>query len=269
MFRLMGEVYSNGLTNESPLADVAADALKVPLRSHQQAALYAMEKKERDLINGLDCSGETLFSSYGILGDSVGVGKSLMVLSHITRLSTMPPLANMTTMGANSSNNVFSIKHEPFTDLSEAGSLIIVPHTLFRQWADYIKKQTHLKHAMLDKKKALTQENFTRDIMAADVVLISNTQYREFSAWQVEQKIRWKRVFIDEADTIHLVNGYPKPETRFTWFITASWMNLIFPNETVYVQQQAMQSYVFAEDAIFPFLRSYFEETFRSNRPTI
>ena len=263
----MGEVYSNGLTNESPLIDVAPDALKVPLRSHQQAALYAMEKKERDLVNGLDCSGETLFSSYGILGDSVGVGKSLMVLSHITRLSTMPPLANMTTMGTYSSNNVFSIKHEPFTDLSEAGSLIIVPHTLFRQWADYIKKQTHLTHIMLDKKKALTHENFTRDIMGADVVLISNTQYREFSAWQVEQKVRWKRVFIDEADTIHLVNGYPKPETRFTWFITASWMNLLFPNETVYVQQQALQSYIFAEDAIFPFLRPYFEETFRSNRP--
>ena len=201
------------------------------------------------------------------MGDSVGVGKSLMVLGHIARISTIAPIKHRTTMGINSTNNTFSVKNSTFTDLSEAGSLIIVPHTLFRQWADYIKKQTNLQHVLLDKKKAFTNENFTTSILSADVVLISNTQYKEFSTWQKERQITWKRAFIDESDTIHIVNGYPRPEARFTWFITASWLNMLYPNETVYMQHQALQQHVFGEGAAFAQLKPFFQETYAANRP--
>lgn len=226
-----------------------------------------METKERELLNGMDCSGETLFSSYAVLGDSVGVGKSLMVLGHIARLASIPPLVSSTSMGQHSSNKVFSIKKNVFTSANEAGSLIIVPHTLFRQWADYIKKQTNLKGVLLDKKKGLQADTFKADILGADVVLVSNTLYREFSALQRDNEIKWRRVFIDEADTIHIVNGYPKPEARFTWFVTASWMNIMFPNESVYIQKQVLHSHVFSPDAQYPFLKPHFDELYRSTRP--
>lgn len=267
MFIMMKDVLDNSIDAQAPLTEVPAGALKVTLRSHQQAALAAIEKKERELINGMDCSGETLFSSYGVMGDSVGVGKSLMVLGHIARLAVIPPINGITSMSPSSTNHVFSIRHETVTDLSEAGALIIVPHTLFRQWSSYIKTQTNLTHLLLDKKKLLTTENFVRDIMAAQVVLVSNTQYKEFSVWQRDNGIRWKRVFIDEADTIHLVNGYPRPVTRFTWFVTASWMNVMYVNETVYLQQQTLHNQVFTDNAPYACFRSYFEETYRSNRP--
>ena len=266
-FRVMAQAYRCALTSDSPHAEPPPNMLKVTLRSHQQAAVAAMEKKERELLGGLDCSGETLYSSYGVLGDSVGVGKSLMVLGHIARLASIPPLTEAKCMGLNSSNKVFSIQQQTFTDLSEAGSLIIVPHTLFRQWADYIKKQTNLKAILLDKKKGLTAETFNADVMAADVVLISNTLYREFSTWQRDNQIRWKRVFIDEADTIHIVNGYPKPEARFTWFVTASWMNVLFPNETMYLQKQCLYLNVFSAAARYSFLKPHFEEIYKSTRP--
>ena len=267
MLHLMADVIDNSISVDHPTVDVPPNALKVTLRSHQQAALAAMEKKERDLNIGFDCSGERLYSSYGILGDSVGVGKSLMVLGHIARLATIPPLQGMTSMGSYSTNQVFSIKQETVTDISEAGCLIIVPHTLFRQWSDYIKKQTTLKAVLLDKKKMMLADNFTADIMAADLVLVSNTLYKEFSAWQVDRKVTWKRLFIDESDTIHITNGYPKPVARFTWFITASWMNMIFINETVYLQHQGLQNFVFNEGAQFAYMRSYFEEAYKANRP--
>ena len=267
MFTLMGDIISRGIKSDAPTVDVPPNSLKVTLRSHQQAALAAIERHEQELINGMDCSGETLYSSYGIIGDSVGVGKSLMVLGHISRLPLMKQLDTTTSMGPFSTNQVFSMKREVVTDMSEAGCLIIVPHTLFRQWADYIKKQTNLKHILLDKKRSLTTENFTTDILAAEVVIVSNTQYKEFSMWQNDRKIRWKRAFVDEADTIHIVNGYPKPVARFTWFITASWMNMIFPNETLYIQQQALQTHIFSEGAAYPYLKSYFEEFYRSSRP--
>jgi hypothetical protein len=267
VFNLMGDVYKNALTEEAPCVDVPPNSLKVTLRSHQQAALYAMETKERQLLNGMDCSGETLYSSYGVLGDSVGVGKSLMVLGHIARLAAIPRLKGVASMGKDSSNKVFSIKYNEFSDLSEANALVIVPHTLFRQWADYIKKQTNLKGMLLDKKKCVENENFKRDIMAADVVLVSNTLYKEFSKWQNENSIRWRRVFVDEADTIHLVNGYPRPEARFTWFVTASWMNILFPNETLCIQKTTVIQHIFSENAQFAFLKPHFDEVYRSIRP--
>ena len=263
----MADVYTNSLTTDSPRVDVAVDSLKVNLRSHQQAVLAAMENKEQQLLKGLDCSGEILYSSYGILGDSVGVGKSLMVMGHIARLKTIPPLESSYSMGRNSTDKVFSLKHNYFTDLSEANCLVIVPHTLFRQWADYIKKQSNLKGLLLDKKNSLKTDTFLQDVMASDVVLVSNTLYKEFSVWQRDNDIRWKRVFVDEADTIHMVNGYPKPEARFTWFITASWMNILFSNETLYIHKTSLHTNVFGDNAPYSFLKPHFDEMYRSTRP--
>ena len=263
----MSDTLQRGLDDTSSIVDVPPNMLKVTLRAHQHAVLAAMEKHERELISGMPCSGETLYSSYGILGDSVGVGKSLMVLGHISRLATLPPLDTIQTLGSNSSNKMFSIKAEKATDMSGAGALIVVPHTLFRQWSDYIKKQTHLTHLFIDKKKIVGQESFTQSVMNAQIVLISNTQYKEFSVWQRENRILWKRVFIDEADTIHIVNGYPRPEAQFTWFITASWMNIIFPNESMYISQQTLMSHVYGPDATYACLKPYFNELMRSGRP--
>jgi hypothetical protein len=89
----------------------------------------------------------------------------------------------------------------------------------------------------LDKLKVFdapdAQEALITSILAADVVLVSNTLYKRLSAWQRDLKIRWKRAFFDEMDTMHMVQGYPKPVARFTWFVTASWMNVLFANETI------------------------------------
>ena len=266
-FALMADTLERGLDSNSAIVDAPPNTMKVSLRAHQQAVLAAMESAERQLVSGMECAGETLYSSYGILGDSVGVGKSLMVLAHIARLATLPALPAMKTLGANSSNKMFSIKSEEATDMSGAGALIIVPHTLFRQWSDYIKKQTHLTHLLVDKKKAVSQDTFRESVMNAQVVLISNTQYKEFSLWQNDNRIVWKRVFIDESDTIHLINGYRRPEALFTWFITASWMNMIFPNESLYIQQQNLVANVFGEGAPYACLKPYFSELMRSGRP--
>ena len=267
LFSLMDDVLQNSIKSGALLTDIPGGALKIPLHLHQQAIVNRMEKLEQNLTVGMDCSGETLYSSYGILGDSVGTGKSLMVLAHIARLETLPALTHFTAMGPYSSVNVLSIKQTAFTNNTEACSLIIVPHTLFRQWSDYIKKQTNLRHFLVDKKKILQSDTFVADIMAAQVVLVSNTLYKEFSLIQVNNHITWKRVFIDEADTIHLVNGYRKPETRFTWFITASWINMLYPNETIYMARPTLGAEVFTPGGRFRHLAPFFEELYHSTRP--
>jgi hypothetical protein len=267
--QIMRAVMNRSLKPDSQLADVPVGTLKVPLRGHQQAVLAAMEQNEQKFLGGYEMKGETVYSTYGILGDSVGVGKSLMVLGHIARLRTLPPLRSFMEMTRNSSGSFFSVKRTDYeTDLSEGNALIIVPHTLFRQWADYIRNQTNLKALYLDKAKVMAEEGtLLQKVREADVVLISNTLYKTFSHFQRNQGLRWRRLFIDEADTIHLVNGYPWPQARFTWFITASWMNLLFPNESIYVSTQMLQQYVHGPDAKYKALEPFFKDLIQPGRP--
>ena len=82
-FGIQNDVYTRQLVDSSPQINPTNPYLKVPLRAHQAAAIYAMDLQERQLTTGLDVSGEKLFSSWALLGDSVGVGKSLMIMGHI------------------------------------------------------------------------------------------------------------------------------------------------------------------------------------------
>ena len=238
---IMLDVTKNSLTADHESVDAPPGTIKIPLRQHQKTALAALDRLEQRLTTGLDVSGQRLYSDFAIMGDSVGVGKSYMILGHIARImrGLVPPIQYKNEIQRDSTTHLFSIKTTAFTD-TEAGCIIVVPHTLFRQWAEYIKN-TNLKAVILDKVKAFEkegqEETFLASIMAADVVLISNTLYKKFSRWQTDNNIKWRRAFFDEADTIYMTQGYARPVARFTWFVTASWMNIIFANETIVFPQ--------------------------------
>ena len=178
--RHLHTIYSNSLKDDAPIVEVPENLFKVNLHLHQKAILHKMEKTELDLSHGMRINNEIMFSNYGILGDSVGAGKSLMVLGHIARLTQLAPLEKHRSINSSSSPNLFSIITKRYTDISEAGSLIIVPHTLFRQWSDYITKQTKLKHFCIARVSQIESNSFFESVMNADVVLISNTICKNF-----------------------------------------------------------------------------------------
>ena len=256
------DVVNNGLTAESPTVDAPPDTLKVQLRVHQQAALKAMELKEEGLIGGLDISGDVLYGDYAILGDSVGVGKSYMVLGHIARIirGVIKPIEYHTEIGSNSSAHLFSIKKVVQSSATQAGCIIVIPHTLFRQWAGYIK-QTNLKAVLLDRVKLFDpvdgENPILKSILEADVVLVSNTLYKKLAIWQRDNNIHWTRAFFDEVDTMHMVSGYDRPVALFTWFITASWMNLAFVNETIVIPNWFMNTAVINSASPYSVLAPY------------
>ena len=195
-----------------------------------------MERRERELSKGMDMSGATLYSRFSFLGDGVGVGKSLMVLGHIARLKNAPMIANIPKLNVHSTSNIYSLEHVTYAaDLSDAGCLIVVPHTLYRQWQTYIKEQTTLKFLGVQTKKVMEDENLMAKICAADLVLVSNTLYGQLQDYVDAHKLLWKRVFYDEADTLHLPSTRPRPTARFSWLISASWPNLLFPNVSHYM----------------------------------
>jgi SNF2 family DNA or RNA helicase len=251
-------VYKNAVREDSPRVQDGIDRLKLPLHMHQQAVLQRMEQLEQSLNTGFKHRDELLFSNYAILGDGVGVGKSLMVLGHIARLSPTAALTKDTTIRPCFSPRMFSIKITPQPPHNNT-CLIIVPHTLYRQWADYIKKQTTLKGLYLSRQAQMDEENFVTDLRQSDVVLVSNTLCKGIFPICSANQFRFQRIFVDEADTIHLP-GVPDLEsyTPFVWLITASWMNLMYMNATLYLDKSYVASTILAESSAYPHLRTHF-----------
>lgn len=264
LFKKLTELHKSCLTADSPQAQHPGPTIRIPLHPHQLAAMQAMADLERGGTTGIDCSGETLYSSYGVLGDSVGAGKSLMVLGHIASIAAADPIRQKRILSDAHSvaKTMFSVKeqvHPPLKSVREGNSIIIVPHTLFRQWSTYIKEQTTFKAVFIDRRKVYQSAAFEENILAADIVLVSNTLYKEFSLYQQSRGIRWRRAFIDEADTILITNGYKLPAARFTWYITASWTNMMFQHSSMNISNAVLKQLVFADTAPYKDIQPYFQ----------
>ncbi len=265
--RVLNDAYRCSLQSGSKLVDQPPE-IKVALRPHQQAILYEMEQRETGLSRGMDISGSRLYSRFSFLGDGVGVGKSLMVLGHIARLKRLPKLDSIPLLDTNSTPQIYSLHENLYgQDLSEVGSLIVVPHTLYRQWQTYIKEQTTLNFFGVQTKKTLEEKNpneIAKKIKEADVVLVSNTLYGPLMDYAHMNRFLWKRVFLDEADTLHLPSTRRMFDTRFTWLISASWTNLLFPNICHYISQPLLDGYMSNQEMdreTKSFLRANFQQS--------
>jgi hypothetical protein len=246
-FNILNDAFRSSLHTDSP-QDSQPPHIKVPLRAHQKAILKEMEDKEYALSTGYDLSGGKLFSRFAYLGDGVGVGKSLMILGYIAKLKTMPVLPSIPKLDPHSSSSIYSLHNVEYgKDLSEASCLIVVPHTLYRQWSEYISSQTTLKCFGVQTKKNVIAETteeknaLAAKMMQSDMVLVSNTLFGEVQHFANAQKLIWKRAFFDEADTVHIPGTRPPATARFTWLISASWPNLLFGSGTNYITNTIAQ----------------------------
>jgi len=237
--RLFNAPFFSSCTNESTIADQPTD-IKVPLRQHQRAMIHAMDVLEKKLIEGYDISGERLYSRFAVLGDSVGVGKSLMVLGHIASNKNEAPLKTYNALNPYSNSNVFSLIQRSFNDISNSAALLVIPHILFRQWETYITQQTTLKPLLVKSVRTLQSPTFLKNASKADLILVSNTLLGKFLAI-TEHKLYYSRIYIDEADSIHIPSTQPFPEGSFIWFISASWANLMFESDRVWFPHSAVE----------------------------
>ena len=248
VLKVLNDVYKNSLQDDETVIYNPIDAIKVPLRRHQYAVVEKMKEFEINFLKGYSKNKHTLFSKYAILGDNVGVGKTLMVLSHIASIKSQDRFMPFTNFDNNSSKNFYSLVNKEVNDLSNAGCLIIVPHTLFRQWADEITSKTSLKFHPLKTKRNVYADNFLNSVIKADVILVSNTLYKDLYIRAEELKLRWNRIYIDEADTIELTSTHLRKEapTNFTWLITASFNHILFP-QTYNIYISTLQYNTFKE----------------------
>ena len=264
--KVLNDVYINSLEDDESVY-LQPPLIKVPLRRHQHAIINKMNSYEKELLEGSIQDTNILYSRYAILGDNVGVGKTLMVLSHIAQLRDQPRNVVLTHLQNDSSPNFYSLVKTKVSDLSNAGCLVVVPHTLFRQWSDEITTKTSLKLASMKTKKHVLSEDFAQNVAEADIVLVSNTLYRDLCARTFELNIRWNRVFIDEADSIALSYLCYVIPTNFTWLITASFTNLLFPlYSAIHISSTVYESFLVEHSVPEEFqyiLRTLFNTTYR------
>ena len=247
------------LTDECDAAQQPA-WIKTGLRPHQLtllAAARALEQKAS--IESISLEKPQLLTRYGVLADRVGAGKSLVALA----LARDPPVHHATfTLKEGGAARILGLRHMPaaesfktqWSDLSgtelwsqifqspskifyTTAALAIVPHNVIQQWESYIKDQTHLKVSIIKKTKDCDYERagFYRDVLTSDIVVVSCTMLKKFIGAMCFHggaftQFAWSRLFLDEADTLTCTLRAHEVTARFTWFITGSWLNMLFPN---------------------------------------
>ena len=237
-------LYSQELDENSAKA-VTPSWLKTPLLLHQQSALAAALRLESAKTNGLEVDaiagepvGGKLYTSYGILGDRVGSGKSLTALS----LVKMPPPSSLyneyiirgnSILGDGRDVGLLRVKDQTTvaTGLklkSLSTSLFIIPHALMGQWEAYVANDTTLKCCFVKKRKDAESPTLLDNIEQYDALFISSTMWSAFRTIHHPRNILWRRVFIDEADSIAITTDWDDVNGLFYWFISASWLNLVF-----------------------------------------
>jgi rubrerythrin len=250
LWGFMESLYSNELTADSERAETPLWITK-PLLNHQQATLAAALTLEKAKCSGIavaglasDPIGGQFYTSHGILGDRVGSGKSLTALAlmkqpppspHYVEYVTQPGIATDGRGIGLLRTRSQLVTHNGISLSPTTASLLIVPHALVDQWTQYIKEDTTLRVHVVKRKADAIEATFLENPDDYDVVLVSNTmwgtlkEYRKRGAdTNTIRTILWSRVFIDEADSILLHNEADEIHGLFYWFISASWLNLVF-----------------------------------------
>jgi hypothetical protein len=214
------------------------------LRNHQKTLLYHMIELEQ---NSLKPDPRFIINSnIGVIGDVVGAGKSLPVLILIHNSQKDNFMGSKEIYHTyNKTCSVSITEHNsgqgPIIDRVHS-TILVLPHTLVRQWRSYIDNYVPgLKYKVVNKKEHLTTYDAEKgkhiyssvnEYLNYPLIIISSTFYSAFMNVCISGKyvssMNFDRAIFDEADTIHIPNCY-KPKAGFYWFITSSVLNLMVP----------------------------------------
>lgn len=159
-----------------------------------------------------------LKSKFAAICDIVGSGKTYTALSLVKY-----DMNNNIDIHRGNLMMSYSIKKDNTADyynhpLSNKICLIVVPHVILIQWRKAIIENTNLTMVEYQSKSNITD---------VDLILVSCSNYKNLI--QNYPRLRYKRVFFDEADSIS-ISKCPKPPAAFYWFMTSSFVKLLNKN---------------------------------------
>ena len=247
------------ILNDNDKKITQPDSIKIELMNHQKTMVQKMMeieengiikvnnysmKKNSNMIN-INTDNAEVYTNIGVLGDKVGSGKTLMI---ITLITIKKIIANrQIELGG---SQFYSVKIKPNCPILKT-NLIIVPHKILPQWKEAFNKfSPNLKVLTISLNKEINElikitkneiKNWNNEILYLDneelipeqiekydVVIIGETRFARF--YKACSKYRFNRIFIDEADTIKL----PKElncQFNFLWLITGTPKGLFYSSK--------------------------------------
>ena len=165
-------IKSGNIIVDSDLCDTPKDILK-PLKLHQKRMLAEMIKKENSEWR-LSCG-----INMCVLGDKVGSGKSINILSLIANNPVFDTNNIILNRMKYSSRDFSGFHLNPTVNFKT--NMIVIPHGIYYQWKEYIEKDTKLSHYGIAYKRDIANLNFDKLISGEyNILLVKSTRYNEF-----------------------------------------------------------------------------------------
>jgi|UniRef100_A0A6C0BQP2 hypothetical protein len=169
----------------------------------------------------------------GVIADKVGSGKTYVILGIIT--TDTIPNQNIT-RNVSYGNGHLSLNSKLPNLIDKNVNIIVIPHILQKQWCQYIELfSKKIRYYVVNKKKSIV--NLESEIDNYNIILVTGTFYKYVRGIFYLNNWRARRVFYDEIDSTNTPCAHYL-STRFIWFVTASYKNILFPIQKVYYDRR-------------------------------
>jgi len=203
--------------DENSVKSSQPDLIKIPLKDNQLTILNFSENLEKN--NRLKVNNKMSFNTNVIIiGEKVGGGKSATCLGIIANNPVISQNETIETMGQ------YITIYKSVTTAILPINIIVVPHTIFRQWKKYIEQfidTDKLSVLMISDSKHIPTDPTTaaKKLSKYQIILVPNKKYNALAT--MLNGYRVCRLFVDEADSIDIPN-FRRIEACKYYFITAS-----------------------------------------------
>lgn len=203
--------------------------LKTELMQHQKTAVYAMRELEKTHMIKFrmryydnEEKNLRLDTKIGILGDRVGSGKTLMVISLLMDNSA---IAKHITQYQSDSYVSIYCDDDDNNYINVDTNLIILPDILVNQWIEnFTKFSPNLIVNIFEPDK-----EYIDTLSTTNVLIVPCKHINKFRTTQIN--INWKRLIIDEADTCKIkTKSNFHINANFYWLITGTPMKIVYSN---------------------------------------
>lgn len=186
--------------------------ININLKDHQLKMLHKCLELERSNIQH---DNNIIETSFGVIGDPVGSGKSYIILALIA--SEYKTYNKINTVFKTTNLQIYNYKITSNINCN----ILVIPYNLITQWKSYIKN-TSLKVSYITQNKHLDDIDYD-----VNLIVISSSFYNKFCN-TVNHELIFNRIIFDEADSIRIPNCEKIPAS-FYWFVTSSIHNLLNP----------------------------------------
>ena len=236
------------LDEESPQAEQPPNA-RLVLRPHQLALLHRCRLLETGarvpLLGATEGTHTCVSTAMGLLGDAVGSGKSYVLLALV--LGGAPGCATQNGVREPTVRNYAGARGfatyvvEPQQQVVPT-NVLVVPHSLRAQWSGYVAEfcvPGAVRSMVVSSPKTLAALRLAV-LGDLELLIVTQTYYSSVSALLAARRVRVARAMYDEADGLSLPASAPLLDAAFSWYVTASYVNLLLPRGTMQYDAQAV-----------------------------